>query len=265
MEAPGMSARKLLVLLLVLFLLASSCGNIIPETVSGSGKTETRNFDLSGFSGIQAGAAFVIRVDREASYKVQITADDNLWDKLDISRSGSTLHLQTKRAVNVNNASLTAIVTLPSLNNLDLSGAARGTVRGFSSNGNLSIKVSGAGDLNIDNLNYDSAAADISGGGSFSGSAALTDAKFTISGAGRVNLSGSGTSATINASGGAQIILDQFKLQKVSAVLSGASEARVNTQTITTADLSGASRLYYVDSPALGKIQTSGGSTIGQE
>ena len=257
--------RGLVVPLLVVVFLVTSCSNVAQETVNGSGKMETRDFNLSGFSGIQAATGFIVQMSQGNSYKVLVTADDNLWDKLDISQSGGTLHLQSKPGITIRNATLKAIVTLPSLKKIDLSGAAKGTAGGFNSGNSLVITLSGAGTLNLDGGKFGSTKIDISGASTLSGNTNIDEATFSVSGAGKVNISGTGGSATIDASGGGQLILDQFKVQKVSVTLSGGSQARVNCQNITQANLSGSSYLYYVDNPTLGKIQTSGGSVINKE
>lgn len=262
-----MVLRRWLTLFLAVVMLATAvgCENVVPTTVTGSGRPEMRDFNLSGFSSIQAAAAFKVQVNRADSYKVQVTADDNLWDVLDISLSGNTLHLRTKSGVSIRNTTLTAVVTMPSLRVLDLSGATQANANGFVSGNDLTAIISGASTLATENVKFGSAVFDISGAGKVSGSATIREGKFTVSGAGTVNLSGSGESASIEASGGSRVTLDRFEVQKVRVTLSGGSEARVNSQNITMADLSGASHLYYVDSPTLGTIQTSGGSSLGQE
>jgi hypothetical protein len=261
-----MNLRKWPTLFVVVLMLSAGCGTVIPETiVSGSGKAETKDFSLSGFSSIQAAAAFSVQASQSDAYKVTVTADDNLWADLDVSVSGGSLHLQSKPGVSFRNTTLKAVVTMPALRSLDFSGAALGAVKGFKSDSQLTVRLSGAGTMNLDGITSGSTTFDISGAGSVTGSATTGDVKFTVSGAGRVNLSGAGTTASIDASGASHVTLDRFSVQKVSAVVSGASEARVNAQNITSADISGASHLYYVGSPTLGKINTTGGSSVSKE
>jgi hypothetical protein len=248
----------------VLFALVG-CNIHLPGTVSGSGKTQVRDFDLSGFTGIQAGSAFTLQVNRADVFKVQVTADDNLWDSLDIIKNGNTLRLGTKSGVLITNANLQAVVSLPALSSLDLSGAARASLTSFSSDSDLSYVLSGASSANLNNLKSGKTIFDLSGASSVSGSVIITDGQFTLTGASKANLSGSGTSASLDASGASSAILDQLKLQDVTLTLSGASQARVNSQKISSADLSGASHLNYVGTPVMGKIQTSGGSGISQQ
>jgi len=264
-----MRIRKWSVLLLTtaLLLIFAGCGRtIFPTSVTGSGKLETRDFDLTGFTGVQAAAAFVVQVDRADAYKVQVTADDNLWEVLDISVSAGTLHLQTQSGTSIRNVvKLSAVVTMPSLRKLNLSGASRANVAGFSSGDNLSVEVTGASNLAFNNVKFGATDFDVSGAGKVTGSATMTDAKFGASGAGVITLIGAGKSAAIEASGGSQVNLSGFEVQTASVNLSGGSQARVNTKAISSADLSGGAILRYTGSPTINNVQTSGGASIGKE
>jgi hypothetical protein len=244
---------------------AAGCESIAPTVLTGSGNPATRDFDLKDFAGVQAAATFNVQITRADSCQVRVTADDNLWDVLDISAAGNVLHLQTKPNTSVRNTTLKAVVTMPDLTSLDLSGATRTEASGFNAGSDLTLKISGASNLSLANMQCGTAVLDISGGSKVTGSAILADSQVTVSGAGTLNLSGSGTNLGIDASGGGQVILDQFAVQKLNLTLSGASTARVNTREISRADLSGGAQLRYVDSPTLGKIQKSGGASLSQE
>lgn len=240
--------------------------NVTPtRTVTGSGKVETRDFSLSGFTGIQASNTFSVQVSRADSFSVQVTADDNLWDSLDISVSGSVLRLRAKPGININNSTLKAIVILPSISSLDLSGASTATVDKFTSTSRMTCVLSGASEANIINVTSGPATFDVSGASTLSGFVTITTGKFLASGGSIISLGGSGTSTTIDASGGSRVTLNEFPVEDTSVTLSGGSEARVFGLKITSADLSGGSNLYYVDNPTIGSVQTSGGSGIHQE
>jgi hypothetical protein len=241
------------------------CNSVIPGVVNGSGRAETRDFSLTGFSKVQAAAAFQIEVDRSDSYSVRVTADDNLWDVLDVSESGGTLHLQTKPGKSVINSTLKATVTMPELTGIDLSGASRATLDGFSSDKAMAFEVSGASKAELSNTKFGKTALSISGASTVSGSAVTADINLVVSGAGVVTLEGSGTTGKINASGAARADLDEFKLQSVGVTLSGAAQAKVDAQKIDPANLSGGAHLYYVGNPTIGGLSTSGGAQISRE
>lgn len=250
-------------MLLVAMLGAAGCG--VFNTVTGSGVAESRDFDLSGFSAVQGEAAFEIQLIRADSYSVRVTADDNLWNVLDIKVTDSTLHLGFKSGVAALNTTLKASVTMPGLSTLDLSGASRATVSGFSSGNNVKLTLSGASQIDIQDIETGDVSFDISGAGNVTGSMTFAQGQFVVSGGGMVNLGGSGTSAAINASGGSTVDLDQLAVQSARATGSGGATIRVNAQNITRADLSGGARLFYVGDPVISNVSTSGGAVISPE
>ena len=90
------------------------------------------------------------------------------------------------------------------------------------------------------------------------------DILFEISGASRVELSGSGNSARIELSGASQARLANLTLHKASANISGASSAQLKVNDNLDINLSGASRLEYAGSPILGKVQVTGAAMLKQ-
>jgi hypothetical protein len=252
-----------LVAITLLFLIG--CKIVPLRTVTGSGTLETRNFTLSGFNGIQASNTFSVQVVRADSFSIQVTADNNLWDLLDVSVSGSALRLRVKPGINISNSTLSAVIALPSISGLDLSGASTATVGDFISDNSFTCALSGASIADLDNVKSGPAVFDISGGSTLSGHIMMTTGKFIASGGSIIRLLGKGTSANIDASGGSRVYLNEFELEDIRIILSGGSEANVFTQKITSADLSGGSNLYYIDSPVTSNVQTSGGSGIHQE
>ena len=66
----------------------------------------------------------------------------------------------------------------------------------------------------------------------------------------------------IEISGASRASLEGFRTGNVDIVLSGASEATVYVNYKLDLEVSGASRLYFVGNPQLGKTEVSGASTI---
>jgi ribosomal protein L31 len=54
-------------------------------------------------------------------------------------------------------------------------------------------------------------------------------------------------------------------VQDAHAEISGASNATVNASGTLSAEVSGASHLYYTGSPTLGDIETSGASSVNKK
>jgi hypothetical protein len=259
-----MDIRKWAVPVAVVAILGTlaGCNTLLPSMTRGSGSPETRQFNLTDFTRIQASHAFQLEVNRADSYSVQITADDNLWNVVDIAEAGGTLRLRVKPGVAVQNATLKARVTLPAITGLDLSGASMATVDGFDSENAMTFHLSGASTAKVVNMKAGRTGFDVSGASNLSGSMTTGDTEFVVSGAGKVALEGSGTAGKINGSGAGTVDLNEFELQSASVRLSGGSTAIVDAQKIEPADLSGASHLYYTGTPTIGGLTTSGGASI---
>ncbi len=231
-------------LLLIAFGL-SGCyyiGGTVAGTITGSGKSATRDFNQTDFTQVDVGNAFQVDVTRADNFAVTITADDNLFNYIQVNKDGNTLRIRLDPAYrySLGPNSLQAQIKLPALDGLLLSGATRGTVSGFQSSRDLTVNVSGASALT---------------GGIDAGNVTMD-----ASGASSVNLQGSGKDAKLNASGASRLNLGNFALDSADVTLSGASSATVNAKSRLGYDLSGASNLGYSGSPTISKSQTSGAS-----
>ncbi|MFC2052420.1 head GIN domain-containing protein [Chloroflexota bacterium] len=214
------------------------CGGVL----RGSGNLKTEEYTFRDFTGVEISSAFEFEITQSDSYGVSITADDNVIDKVEVIKEGSTLKIGFTTIPSLGPVTLKAKVTMPQLHGLTVSGASRGTVSDFSSTENLDINVSGASKVT----------GDITAG----------DADFDISGASTVQLEGSANNIVANVSGASRFNLGGFIVNNANVTFSGASTGTVNPNGRLDADLSGASKLSYLGEPTMGNINTSGASTI---
>jgi hypothetical protein len=221
----------LAVVLLVAALVVSGCcpwytwiaGRRVELTgLRGSGRLITRELDFEGFTRLEVGHAFEVDLVQSRSYSVVITADDNVIDDVEVTISRGTLRIGMETLfVNVQNITLRAEVSMPTLEALELSGASRLT-----------------GSMEVDDIDFD------------------------ISGASRLTLRGGGGQMRLDASGASQIDLSAFVVDDGDVDISGASQATVNVRGRLDAEASGASQLRYLGNPSMGRIETSGASSI---
>jgi len=260
---PSIIVAALMAVLLTSGLLAGCAGDA-GDVVEGSGNLDTQEMDFSGFTRVEVGHAFEVEIVQSASYSVSITADDNLFEYIEVSKKGETLKIGLKSG-EYRNVTLEAEITMPDLYELDLSGAVRGTAQGFSSSHDFTLDLSGASSLDMRDMSAGNIDFDISGASSVTGDIGAGDADFDVSGASTVQLQGSAGDIVIEASGASHVDLAGFVVSNADVNLSGASQATVNLDGILDADLSGASNLSYIGEPTMGDIHTSGGSTISPE
>jgi len=233
--------------------------------VKGSRNLKTENYNFSDFTRVDIGSAFEVEIAQSGSYSVSITADDNLFDYIQVSKQGTTLKIGLRTLTTLGLATLEAKVTMPQLRGLDLSGATRGTVSGFSSTENLDIEVSGASSVDLVGMSAGDVKFDISGASKVTGDITADDADFDVSGASTVQLEGSASDMVAKLGGASRFNLGGFTVNNANVNLSGASTGTVNLSGRLDADLSGASKLSYIGEPTMGTINTSGGSTLSKK
>jgi hypothetical protein len=140
------------------------------------------------------------------------------------------------------NTALKARIVMPSLRGLQLSGASRARLEAFDPQGPLDVEVSGASAL--------------------SGDVHTEELTIVLSGASRLSLSGEGGRLSLHSSGASSADLGDVSVGDADVNLSGASRATIDAAGRLDANLSGASNLTYAGSPTLGRIDTTGGSSM---
>lgn len=231
--------------LVVMPLLVGCCAIPIRSlVVRGSGTIVTVEQEITGFEMLNVSNAFEVDVNQSDDYRVVVRVDDNLERYLEVVEEGNALRigLEPGRAYNLSNATLEAEVDMPVLTGVTLSGASRVTVNGFGSSEPLDAKLSGASRLE----------GDIEAG----------DSGFRVSGSSRVVLRGEADDVTIDTSGSSRVDLSDFAGEDADVEASGSSTVIVNLSGTLDAAASGSSRVYYLGSPTLGNIDTSGASSV---
>ncbi|MEX0684315.1 MAG: head GIN domain-containing protein [Dehalococcoidia bacterium] len=209
----------------------------------GSGDIETRDYDLRGFLAVCA-SSFKIEVIQSDTFAVTVHADRDLFNGLDVRKSGTTLHLHKKRFHwDIGHERPEATIHMPAIESVELSGATSVRMRDFRGIDRLNIKLTGASELTA---HLDAEA---------------IDAEAT--GASRLNLDGSATRVMLDASGASKLDLTGLVATNGSVELSGASSATVNfTEAIDFVEASGASHLRYLGDPKIGQFESSGASRV---
>lgn len=108
---------------------SQQCFNTGPKSITGSGNLETRAMPLSGFTNVYVDNAEFSIVQGE-QYQVDITADDNLFEYLNIHADNGVLIIDKKSGA-YSNTTLKAMIQMPSLAKVTTDHGAQGTVQGF--------------------------------------------------------------------------------------------------------------------------------------
>jgi len=213
-----------------------------PGSLTGSGNLETEEYAFTDFTEVEIGSAFEFEIEQSSSYSINVTADDNIIGYVQVSQDGQTMKIRLRRVIWLGPVTLRVSATMPQLHRLTASGASRGTVSDFSSTEDLDITVSGASRV--------------------TGDIVASNVAFDISGASTIQLEGSANDIDANVSGASHLNLEAFPVNNAEVNFSGASSGTVNLNGKLDANISGASRLWYIGEPTMGDIKKSGASKI---
>jgi len=254
----------LTVITMVIALMMTGCIRIVPnsETIYGSGDTITREYDYENFTRVEVGYAFEVDITRSDDYGVSIQMNENLFDYLDVSKSGSTLRVRMKPNFNFQRTTRQVTIVMPEIRALKLSGASRGEITGFESTDTMDFEVSGASSLELTDLISGDARFDISGASRVIGDIVMIDGDFDISGASTVEIEGNAEDVDMEVSGASTARMENFPMETARVDVSGASNATVDVSDQLDVDVSGASKLTYGGDAELSSVQVSGGSTL---
>ena len=237
----------------------------------GSGQQEykgdnTYEYGLEDFNGIDGSSSFEIEVKRADRFSVLIVANRSLKDKLVVEKRGDSLYLGIKPFISLGFIiqSPKAIITMPELSSVQLSGASSMVAAGFKSDKNFTCDLSGSSSLNIDmtgrNFTFD-----LSGSSDVTAVIESDRLSIELSGSCDLEMYGYGNELTADLGGASSADLKDFSVKKADVELSGSSNLHINLDGILNIDASGASNLYYTGNVTLGDIELTGSSLIKEE
>jgi hypothetical protein len=174
---------------------------------------------------------------------IEVEANDNLHDYIEIENFNGRLEIGLQRGVNIRgNAHLRVNITTKNVHTYDISGASFVKLESPWSGSNLDVFVSGAS--------------------SFDGKIDAGKASINLSGASSTDLGGTVRNLHSTLSGASRLDDYDLVIQNLEMDLSGASSARLTVQESIMLEASGASTLHYKGDAVIEKIELSGASNI---
>jgi predicted secreted protein len=227
------------------------------------GTMSTKEYQIDGFTKIEVSAAFEVEINQGEIYSVRVTSDD--FRHVRVEKVGNTLQVgrQGIEWFAPFQQQPKAYITVPSLESVYFSGATKGTLNDIQTTSELSIKISGASNLEMTNVGVGGLNVELTGASTLKGSIkVIGDARLEVSGASKLELSGVVRDIKATISGASRAELYEFAAQNTGMEVSGASNAYVNLNGRLDAKVSGASTLAWTGNPIMGDINTSGASTL---
>jgi len=198
-----------------------------------SGNYTSKTFDVNSFDSIRLDMPAELYVTQGDEYNVTIEADENFLNAIDVNSENNVLTAKYAKNLLFWNMwepdNVKIHITSPKLNSIEISGA--GVIKGQTPivSDNLSIVISGTGEidteLKVQNLNV------------------------RIQGFGDAKLNGSAKNSNLFVSGAGDIDAYKLKSEQVKITISGAGDAKVNAEKSLDVTISGAGDVEYTGDP----------------
>jgi hypothetical protein len=213
--------------LMIAALLLSACGTGL---VVGSGNKETEEREISNVNGVALSFVGDLHITQGDEEKLVITGDDNVLPLITTEVRDGLLTIGSKSTLGIPMVTeLRYDLTVRDLNSLRLSGAGNAQMDGLET-GDLAVAVSGAGNLVVRNLKADRVAANLSG-------------------VGNVELSGEADRQAVTLSGAGSYEGSDLETGSADVALSGLGSATVWATESLNATISGAGNIEYYGDP----------------
>ena len=193
--------------------------SINPQGVRGRGNIESRDFDVENFAAINISGVYEVVWQQSETASATIEMYENLFEYVEVSVRENTLHVDSRRAINIRNNDTVPRIYLysPSLEMVNFYGALHAENWDTVQTESFSLSVSGAASADID---FDVQTLDVD-----------------LSGAGDLDLTGNIDTANIVLSGAGNIEIDVSNYLNVN--ISGVGRVRYGGNPTITRDISG--------------------------
>lgn len=206
------------ILLGVALLLLAACG---VGLVIGSGNSRTEEREIAGVEGVALSFVGDLRITQGDEEKLVITADDNVMPLITTEVKDGVLTIGARSTLGLQTTGkLQYDLTVRNLNSIRLTGAGNAEIDGLET-GDLELAITGAGSLSAQNVDAERVEATLSGLGSVSvsGKAARQDVRLTGSGSYSAgDLQSGAADVTISGLGSATV----WAVETLDATISGA-------------------------------------------
>jgi putative autotransporter adhesin-like protein len=211
--------------MLLLALMLSACEVSVPgiSVTQGSGTVKTETRAVSGFTGVALRGIGTLTIRQGNTESLTITTDDNILPLLTSTVSKGVLELSGKeRTIPRPTNGVKWDVTVKNLTSVALTGAGIVNVENLNTS-SLDTKISGAGTMNVSGK-ASSQSISVTGAGNYNGrNFTAPTAKVSISGAGNAFVSASeALDATVSGAG----VVTYYGTPKVTQHISGAGTVR---------------------------------------
>lgn len=209
--------------------------------IKGNGNVVKQERQVSSFNGLEVGGAFKVFLTQGDKEALTVEADENLLEVIKTVVTGNTLKISTTEDISDSDA-LNIYVTIVDLKEMEISGACKLSCENKLRLNDLDMECSGASDVEL--------------------KLAANNMELDFSGASQVEMYGSANEVILDLSGASDLEALELETDKLTADISGASNAKVTVKSELSIDVSGAASFKYKGEPKLVQTDVSGAATL---
>lgn len=208
-----------------MFFMNVQAQNWLKNRINGEGDLVKKEIQIEQFSGVSLGFSGDIILTQGNTQKVVVEGQQNIIDNIKRVVKDGTWKVNYEK--NVGKAKpVTVYITIPTLDYAAVSGSGNLTSDGhFRNLGNLKVRISGSGDIE---LGVDA-----------------RDVSSSISGSGGIRLEGAADSNEVHISGSGDIYASSFSVNDCSISISGSGNCKVKVERNLDVRISGSGDVSY--------------------
>jgi hypothetical protein len=204
------------------------------EKIKGEGGIITESRSVDQFHSVGLSISATVYFTQSSEYSLHISGQDNVLDKIETKIEGDELVIKLKNHVVLGkHEPITVYVTGPDVTGLNISGSGDIFNQETWTADEISLKISGSGNIRLNNVISDKINANISGSGNIkadAGSANIED--LTISGSGTIDL---------------RNLVSENAYTKTS----GSGDTYLHADSLLEVTISGSGNIWYSGSPSI--------------
>lgn len=219
-----------------------SCFSPVHFSIRGNGDVISEQRDLPIFDEVNSEDDINVFIVQDSVSEIIVEAEENLMAYIVTSVSGDELTIRFKRGSNINNTEpVNVYIRTNDLN---------------------SVKLSGSGNMVIENINTSSLELTLSGSGDIEGDAIADFIDAKISGSGEIHLSGEAFETDLKISGSGKMSMFGLISERCQAHISGSGDMCVSVSDYLAVHISGSGSVYYVGLPSIDVDITGSGDVV---
>jgi len=234
---------------------------------SGNPGEETRELDLEAVREVSVCCGFELTLTLGTSDSVRVEGDDNLIDNVAFDRVGNRLEIEwdDPGLIYVPTAAMHITLELEELSKLEVSGGSMVNVGAQTTDGPLSVDLSGGSRGSVVSSEAGSVTLGLSGGSQLEiGEVTAEEVSLDVSGGSQLEISAGATPTLVAlVSGASQLRVSDFASVDATVDISGGSTVQLQASGNVTGAVSGGSQ-FDVSGGAEVDVENSGGSTVTQ-